>query len=434
MKVHQLLSCAAVCISMGIFCVPVNAEATGQAGKIYASEKIEEVLDHIKIPLARTDAAGNPLPLNILILSGGGSYGPWATGVLAGWRKRPDPPESFTVVTGVSTGAMIAPFAYIPKYWEDYSTKPLPDYVKHADDIHRKRFFLALLFKNSLYTLKPLSDLIYDFMDSGNGEDNHGLLEKVANVYENERRLLLIGTVSVESGAFCVWNMGEIAARAGDQGSHDHDKYKKMFHDVLLASAAMPGYHSPVNIELEDGDPRELIVVGEADETECAGGRHIDGGVRRRAFISWMQVLRERWLEESSHSGEFNAYVIVNGKVVPPRECNGKNNLISNAKRGLDLLLYESLLGNLYRLRSSLTCPDGNENCETINFRLSYVPHDEPFEYPIDKFPKEDMARLFKRGKTWGMNPECGDPESSGWCTGIPVSQTTSASCDGAGD
>ncbi len=53
-----------------------------------------------------------------LILSAGGEDGAYGAGLLGGWSKTGKRPE-FSLVTGVSTGALIAPFAFLgPKYDE----------------------------------------------------------------------------------------------------------------------------------------------------------------------------------------------------------------------------------------------------------------------------------------------------------------------------
>ena len=371
-----------------------------------------------------------PRSVNMLVLSGGGSYGPWGTGVLSGWKQTTGParPTKFDIVTGVSTGAMIAPFAYITEYLDN---NVFPDYVKHAKDIHRKRFILELPFTNSLYSLKPLSKLIARFMKPRD-EDKYGydLLRKVSEVYGGEApRLLLIGTVGMKSGAFCVWNLGEIAVRARDDRNYsekDMKMYKRMFHHVLLASAAMPVYHPPVRINFEGVDNPEHVVD---NPSECGGGRHIDGGTRRQAFVSVSSDLRRDW----GKNKKFNAFVIVNNKLVPPRKCSNKDNLIVNGKRALEILLNEQLIGNLHRLRSELTCLDAEgDECQPVNnFWLSYIPRKERFQYPIDKFPREEMAELRKVGEAWGANPICYDTngEQPGWCEGILKQETSSLLC-----
>lgn len=405
-----------------LLAVQAGAEAQIGADKSGQLDKALPLIQRFQVkrlPEARS--------LTMLILSGGGSYGPWGTGVLTGWHD--GRPDRFDIVTGVSTGAMIAPFAYLPQYLHN---NVFPDYVKHAKHIHRKRFPLFLPFTNSLYSLKPLSRLIARFMKPKE-EDKYGydLFRLVAETYDEEGRLLLIGTVSMRSGAFCAWNLGEIAFRGQDGAPGGTKMYKKMFHDVLLASAAMPAYHSPVDIHFEEVHDPEAVV---SNPDECGGGKHIDGGTRRQAFVSLSGDLRRDWA--MFDAGTFKAFVIVNQKLVPPRKCDDKNSLIVNGKRGLEILLNEQLIGNLHRLRSELLCLDANpgNECKPVDeFRLSYIPHDEPFNYPIDKFPRKKMADLHKKGVEWGEAPTCYDADPSarqrGWCRQMPTKETRDDGC-----
>jgi hypothetical protein len=76
------------------------------------AEAVNVILDRPQMyAFARRQGA-----FNYLALSGGAWDGAYGAGVMNGWTKRGDRPE-FALVSGVSAGALIAPFAFLgPEY------------------------------------------------------------------------------------------------------------------------------------------------------------------------------------------------------------------------------------------------------------------------------------------------------------------------------
>lgn len=174
-----------------------------------------------------------PLPPgSLLAISGGGDGGAFAAGFLNGWTAHGDRPE-FEVVTGVSTGALIAPLAFLgPRYDGVLSTM----YTQISQrDIYRHRRLFSALFADSIEDTTPLRELTRRYVD-------RKLLDDIAAEYA-KGRLLFVGTTDLDTPEPVIWNMTAIAA---SQDPHAVD----LFREVLLASAAVPGMFPPVLIDV----------------------------------------------------------------------------------------------------------------------------------------------------------------------------------------
>lgn len=181
----------------------------------------------------------------MLALSGGGANGAFGAGVLYGWTqsgRRPD----FSIVTGVSTGALIAPFAFLGPHWDAELKKGFTD----GEAAHLLPFpFVRPLFRDSIYTGKRLRALVDNFVTPT-------MMAAVAKEQARGRKLL-IATTDLDSQQLVVWDMGAIAARGGSAA-------RELFATVLAASAAIPGVFPPVMIAAQMGNhvARELHVDG----------------------------------------------------------------------------------------------------------------------------------------------------------------------------
>jgi hypothetical protein len=175
---------------------------------------------------------------DVLALSGGGSNGAYGAGVLAGWTKRGERPE-FDIVTGVSTGALTAPFAFLGPSWDDRLTEAYTG--KAAGKILKPRG-LGMLFHPSVYSAAGLRELV----DLNVTDD---LLQAIVAEHKRGRRLL-IATTNLDTEETVIWDMGAIAMR-GDPAS------RQLFKEVLVASASIPGVFPPSLIEIQ-GPSRHL--------------------------------------------------------------------------------------------------------------------------------------------------------------------------------
>ena len=178
------------------------------------------------VPNVLSGPAGWVAPRNVLVLSGGGMDGAYTAGVLKGWTESGTRPP-FDVVTGISTGALLAPYAFLgPQY--DAESEQLYTSM-HRDSIFRPR----LLVLDSIVSSEPLQQQIA-------ARATPEILRRIAEVHRQGRRLY-VGTTNLDTKRLVVWDMGAIAAR-------DSAESKALFQKVLLASCSIPGLLPPVAI------------------------------------------------------------------------------------------------------------------------------------------------------------------------------------------
>ena len=200
--------------------------------------------------LARTGHQGPLPPVNFLAISGGGDDGAFGAGLLVGWTASGTRPE-FKGVTGVSTGALIAPFAFLGPE-EDAALREVYTMIG-PQNILKPRGLLAALTDDGLADNSPLFELISRHI-------NAEFLARIAREYQDKGRLLLVGTTDLDARRPVIWNMGEIAMAA-----QDNPKALDLFRKIMLASAAIPGAFPPVMIDVEvNGKPYQEM--------------HVDGG------------------------------------------------------------------------------------------------------------------------------------------------------------
>jgi len=166
-------------------------------------------------------------PVYFLAVSGGGDDGAFGSGLLCGWSDAGTIP-TFKLVTGVSTGAMIAPLAFLGRPYND-KLRALYTTIK-PDDILEERGLYGAIFGDSLADTTPLFRLISRYVDPQ-------MIADIAREY-GSGRLLLIGTTSLDEQRPIIWNIGAIAA-SGRPGSLE------LIRKILLASAAIPGAAGP---------------------------------------------------------------------------------------------------------------------------------------------------------------------------------------------
>lgn len=263
------------------------------------------------------NANGRPI-VEILALSGGGSDGAFGAGLLTGWTERGNRPE-FEVVTGVSAGAIIAPFAFLgPRYdpalkeiWTQYQTSQLVT----------AQILPGLLGGASLADAGPLEALIAKYVD-------RALLNAIAREYR-KGRLLFIGTTNLDAQRPVVWNMGEIAAS-------NHPDSIELFRKVIMASAAIPGAFPPVQIP--------VVANGKSyDEM------HVDGGTTREVFVSPINVPFSTYNVLYPKPPLRRIYLVKNGKATPEQEVVTPKTL-SIVARSISTLIKNQNLGEIYRI------------------------------------------------------------------------------------
>jgi predicted acylesterase/phospholipase RssA len=302
-------------------------------------------------------------PHNYLAISGGGSNGAFGAGLLAGWAATGTRPE-FTMVTGVSTGALTAPFAFLGADYDDELKKVYT--TTKTSDIAVDRGLVSGMLSDSLADTTPLKKLIKKYVT----------VEVIAAIAkENERgRRLFVGTVNLDASRSVIWNIGAIA-------SSDYPDKVNLIHEVLRASAAIPVAFPPVMIPVE--------VNGKIyDEM------HVDGGTGSQVFVypaavDWQQITQKLKVQ-----GKPEVYIIRNSFLDP--DYNGiMPSLMPIASRSIDSLIRTQGVGDLYQIYA-LCERDGNE------FNLAYIPSDF-VEKPTEGFDPVYMKKLYQRGYDMGL-------------------------------
>lgn len=255
-----------------------------------------------------------------LVLSGGGPSGAFGAGLLNGWTRSGQRPV-FKLVTGVSTGALIAPFAFLGP---DYDRALEEFYTTTATrNIYLMRSILPQLLAGEAFAdTGPLRSLLEQHVDAG-------FLRHVASAHDAGRRLY-IGTLDLDAQRLVIWNMGLIAA-SGAPGALE------LFRQVMLASASIPVAFPPVLLEVE-ADGRRY------DEM------HVDGSVATRLFyLGGLFSFAEVRAGRGRGTGREDIYVIHNGQLMPVHEPTRRS------VRAIALRVFQAagrwaVIGDLFRI------------------------------------------------------------------------------------
>jgi predicted acylesterase/phospholipase RssA len=322
--------------------VTIRTLGTDQRFSQLSSETVAERL--------RTLHAG--APLNILALSGGGAFGAFGAGAMVGLTRSGSRPE-FAVVTGVSAGALIAPYAFLGPTWDGR----LRDvYTSGAAGHLRQLRGLGAIFGSSIYSGKPLQQLVDTYASDE-------MVQAVAREAD-KGRLLLVATTDVATAEPVVWDLGSIARNGGPSA-------RTLFRDVLVASASVPGLFPPVMIRVsEDGVPRDQA--------------HVDGGTTAPFFVPPAFVQTAFAARDPSHRTA--VYVIIDG---PLGEASGATRLTTRA------ILSRSIHAGLnHLLRTTLELTAATAQLQEATLQYAAVPAAYPHVDAFD-FRAATMRPLF---------------------------------------
>lgn len=299
--------------------------------------------------LARSDR-------NVLCLSGGGALGAYSAGVLYGWSRTGTRPE-FQVVTGISTGALIAPFAFLgPEY--DEVLKDLYTSVNNRD-IFRLRPVRGV-FGESFSDITPLARKL----DAALTPE---LVDAIAREHGKGRRLY-VGTTELESQRFVVWDLGAIAAR----GRPDD---RVLLKQVCLGSAAIPGLFPPSHVRIRVNG-QELVE------------RHVDGGVSRALFFR-PPAGRLPGRRSEPLAGT-KVWCVVAGKLYDDQQPVGRSS-IGVLSRSASGVLYAQTRGDLTRIWAHAAATG-------MDFRMTTIPDSYPGPLSSTEFSPRLLRPLFEEG------------------------------------
>jgi predicted acylesterase/phospholipase RssA len=302
-----------------------------------------------------------PPQRNVLVLSGGGAYGSFSAGVLVGWTRNGTRPP-FDVVTGISTGSLIAPFAFLGSEY-DSQLKEVYTTLRNNDVFRiRKTVRTLLLITDSLADNSPLGRKIDEIITPD-------LLRKIACEHRNGRRLY-IGTTELESKRPVIWDMGEIACRGTMDDLH-------LFRKVLLASTAIPGFFPPVKIP--------VTVEGKA-----LSENHVDGGVTNALFFRPPYISPEMRDDPSTSLYGSNVYTLVAGKLyADPNPVRSR--ALTIAADSVSTLIYAQTRGDLLKLYTACLLTG-------MNYFTASIPSDYPAPSSSTDFDPKVMSKMFDEG------------------------------------
>jgi predicted acylesterase/phospholipase RssA len=344
-----------------------QAQIAGLSGVRYmtaSQSSIDQMAKDIQVAQLQRNNAHLNAPANYLSLSGGGDDGAYGAGLLIGWSERGDRPN-FNLVTGISTGALIAPFAFMGK---DYDPQLRDVYTKIGpDDIFKARGLISGTLGDGLSDTTPLFQLISKYVDQD-------FLKKVADEYRINGRWLLIGTSNLDAGVPVVWNMGKIASIGTPEAL-------ELFRKIMLASASIPGAFSPVMFNFE--------VAGQGFQE-----MHVDGGAITQVFLYPSALSQSAKDLKITLQKERNAYIIRNARLDPEwRET--ERGTLSIVQRAISSLIQTQGVGDLYRIYHT-TQLDG------VTFNLAYIGSDFKFPHQTE-FDTAYMQALFDYGYKQGL-------------------------------
>ena len=311
---------------------------------------------------------GRRKAVKFLAISGGGSHGAFGAGLFVGWTAAGTRPE-FDLVTGVSTGALSAPFVFLgPGY--DRQLKEI--YTRYGtEQLIEKQVIAGLLGGASIADNSKLAEVIASYV-------NRDLMRAVAREHNRGRRLL-ISTTNLDAERPVVWDMGRIAQRGNKQGL-------ALFRKILLASAAIPAVFPPVIINVTAGG-RKLQEL------------HVDGGTTGQVFFLPPQLLVRNVVPGKrrplSKNTSLDLYIVMNGSLSPKFETVATRTT-DIAGRSLWTIMKQQAIGDLYKLY-----------VEARNNRMSYRLASIPDSFTMkssEPFDLKYMRALFQKGFDLGKS------------------------------
>jgi len=297
-------------------------------------------------------------PTAYLALSGGGDRGAFSAGFLNGWTAAGTRPQ-FKLVTGVSTGALIAPFAFLGAEY-DKNLKAMYTNVSQKD-IAAQRFFYSVFLQDALADTTPLAQLLKVHV-------TQSMIEAIAAEYR-KGRLLFLGTTNLDAKRPVVWNVTKIAAS-------NQPESIELLRKIMLASAAIPGAFPPVMFDVEA-------------QGKTYQEMHVDGGATTQVFVYWAGVNLKQLAEEHIATRERKIYAIVNARL-DPEWGEVERRTLPITFQAIDTLIQYQTMGDLYRIYT-ITRRDGTD------FNLAYIPDDFHATHTVD-FDPTYMRKLYDYG------------------------------------
>lgn len=326
--------------------------------------RLEESVERERAEMARRGDSGPLVRAEFLAISGGGANGAFGAGLLCAWTEMGTRP-AFKVVTGISTGALTAPFVFAGPEWDGVLREV---YTRTTTkDIMKERGLIGGMTSDAMADTAPMWRLVSRHV-------NERLLEAIAEEHR-KGRVLIIGTTNLDARRAVLWNIGEIAASGGPEAL-------ELVRKILFASAAIPGAFPPVMFDVEvDGKSFQEL--------------HVDGGAITQVFL-YPPTMRLR--QEAEAAGvwrERRAWIIRNARL-DPGWSQVKRSTMSIAGRAISSLIHTQGVGDLYRIYV-------NAQRDGIDYNLAFIPTDFDLT-PEEEFDPVFMSALFERGRRWMLD------------------------------
>jgi predicted patatin/cPLA2 family phospholipase len=276
----------------------------------------DEPLSLLRLQVAQLPAVNEEHGFSVLALSGGGEHGAFGAGLLNGWSESGQRP-SFSIVTGISTGALMAPFAFLG-----------PAYDQRLKALYTDMSFHGILsgsplmgfFGEGLYNTRPLQRIVARQVDQT-------MLADIAAAHRQGRRLFVV-TTNLDAQRPVLWNMGAIAAS-------ERPGALELFRKVLLASASVPGLFDPVFIDAEANGHHFKEM-------------HVDGGTSLQVLAIPLKLAAAGRLL-AAHRAPGQLYIIINN-ILEPTFTVTKPKTLSITARAFNTLIksdfYDTILGS----------------------------------------------------------------------------------------
>lgn len=347
-----------------------EAELTGLPNiRVWGDASAESLAALVRADRPRIGVEARRAELNIIAISGGGDNGAFGAGLLVGWSDAGTRPD-FDLVTGVSAGALTAPFVYLGRSRNTELREVFTKYTR--SDIYDPGI-VTPLFGSGLVDSSPLENLIANYVDER-------FLQEVARE-RRKGRVLLIGTTNLDAQRPVLWDMGRIAMSG-------HPQALGLFRKLLLASASIPGAFPPVRIKVRaEGRTYEEL--------------HVDGGVTRQVFALPPSPAFSR--DPSMRRPARHLFIIRNAKISPEWEAV-EAGVFSISRRSVSTLIKNQGIGDLYRIYASTQIDGTDFNLAAIPSRFS-AGKAEPFEQTYMQALYDEGYRSGLQGYPWMKAP-----------------------------
>lgn len=293
--------------------------------------------------------------VDVIALSGGGAAGAFGAGVIVGMGQAGQRPQ-FEIVTGVSTGALLAPFVFLGPAWDEEITE-----IYTGPDISTLvvRRGLGAPFHASLYRTHRFGEFVQShitprFMEAVAAESRRG-------------RLLLASTTNVDTGVSTIWNLGLIAQRGGPQA-------RQLFIDILVASSSIPAVFPPKLIDVTSNGNRYQEM-------------HVDGSVAVPFFV--LPEVMTLWSDPNNLLKGANLYVVLNG----PLDTGPANRQLKTTS----LVVRSFEIDQVFRARQNIALTIDFAKRNELNFAFTRLPSSFPYEGGL-KMDRQTMRALFDQG------------------------------------